>query len=118
MSGSFTVKSFKDLSVKKIYKIVRREELEIDDSDDPSLILTLQDKSGHITKVWAPWRLREQLLLQAYGEELDDQQEVYIRSKGAKEYKNEPDGWYDDYVIARRILDGNYFISAKDDYTI
>ena len=118
MSDSSTLKSFNDLSVKKIYKIVRREELEIHDSDEPSLILTLQDKSGHITKVWAPWRLREQLLLQAYGEELDDQQEVYIRPKGAKECKSEAFGWYDEYVIARRIIDGNYFISEKDDYTI
>ena len=85
MPGGSTAKSFKDLSIKKIYKIVRREELQIHDSHDPPLILTLQDMKGHVIKVWAPSRLREHLLLQAYGEELDEQQTIYVRSNGTKE---------------------------------
>ena len=111
--GGGVAKSFKDLSIKKIYKIVRREELQIHDSDNPSLILTLQDMKGHVIKVWAPSRLREQLSLQAYGEELDEQQTLYIRSNGTKECKNDSDRWYYDYDIVRSINDNNYIGCSK-----
>ena len=115
MPGGSTAKSFKDLSIKKIYKIVRREELPIRDSDDPSLILTLQDMKGHVIKVWAPTRLREQLLLQAYDEELDEQQTIYVRSNGIKVCKNNPDRWYYDYDIVRSINDNNDIGYSKHD---
>ena len=84
---------WKELPLNKIYKIKERKEVRVNDA--PSMILSLVDREGFNSKVWAPNRLREQLEKDYANAKLS----LYIRSKGEKECKTNAERWYYDYDI-------------------
>lgn len=88
---------WKELPLNVILKIVDRKYVNVNNT--PAMILMLVDRNDTIYKVWTPERLCEELC-RNYN---NDAYSIYLKSKGAKESKNDIGRWYYAYEIIKTL---------------